>query len=302
VKAKQILVLILKIITLTILYFICFALASALVFPSPGAPPASAEQASITLVALLAVCFLNTMVLTYIILRSRWAGWRLIITMFLISYGTTTVMGQIETAVFVTRLPAGMLPRIFLMGGIVAGLFSPLAVIILGKRKRDSAFEEANSRLVMPASEWIWKAALIAIAYLVLYFTFGYFIAWRSLAVREYYGGTDSGSFVDQMRSMMLATPWLPFFQILRAMMWMAIALPVIRMTKGQWWEAGLAVGLLFAIVMNSQLLLPNPFMPEAVRMAHLVETASSNFLFGWLIVWLLLHRDKTSPRNLSHS
>jgi len=39
---------------------------------------------------------------------------------------------------------------------------------------------------------------------------------------------------------------------------------------------------------MNSQLLLPNPFMPREVRMVHLVETASSNFLFGWLIVLVL--------------
>src|SRR6266567_4674398 len=137
-KAKKIVVLILKFIAFTFLYFICFAMASALAFPSAGAPQAPADQASITIAALLAVCFLNTTVLTYIILRSRWAGWRLILTMFLISYGTITIMSQIETAVFVTRLPAGVLPRIILMGGIVTGLFSPLAVLILGKRKPDT--------------------------------------------------------------------------------------------------------------------------------------------------------------------
>ena len=54
---------------------------------------------------------------------------------------------------------------------------------------------------------------------------------------------------------------------------------------------AGLAVALLFSVVMNSQLLLPNAFMPREVRMAHLVETASSNFLFGWLIVLVLRGR-----------
>ena len=59
-------------------------------------------------------------------------------------------------------------------------------------------------------------------------------------------------------------------------------------MMKGRWWEAGLAVALLFAVLMNSQLLIPNPLMPREVRMVHLQETASSNFLFGWLIVWLL--------------
>jgi hypothetical protein len=40
--------------------------------------------------------------------------------------------------------------------------------------------------------------------------------------------------------------------------------------------------------VMNSLLLLPNPYMPHEVRMAHLVETASSNFIFGVFIGWLL--------------
>jgi hypothetical protein len=69
--------------------------------------------------------------------------------------------------------------------------------------------------------------------------------------------------------------------------MWTAIAVPVIKMMKGEWWERGFAVALLFA-VMTSQLLLPNPLMPDEVRMAHLLETATSNFLFGWLVVLIL--------------
>jgi hypothetical protein len=50
----------------------------------------------------------------------------------------------------------------------------------------------------------------------------------------------------------------------------------------------------LFAVVMNSQLLLPNPLMPREVRMAHLLETATSNFLFGWLIVLVLRGRRRS--------
>jgi hypothetical protein len=42
---------------------------------------------------------------------------------------------------------------------------------------------------------------------------------------------------------------------------------------------------------MTAPLLLPNPYMPEPVRMAHLVETASSNFIFGVFIGWLLMQR-----------
>lgn len=88
--------------------------------------------------------------------------------------------------------------------------------------------------------------------------------------------------------------------QVVRAMLWAAIAVPVIRMMKGQWWEAGLAVALLFGVVGTSLLLLPNPLMPPEVRMTHLLETASSNFLFGWLLVLVFLKR-RRSQRETAH-
>ena len=184
-----------------------------------------------------------------------------------------------------------MLPRLFLMGALIAAPFVVLAVLILGKSKADIANTEPNLRLVMPTREWAWKLAVIAIAYLILYFTFGYFIAWQNPAVREYYGGIDEGSFLAHMGTVLGNTFWLIPFQILRAMLWVAIALPVIRMMKGRWQETALALGLLFAVLMNAQLLLPNPFMPEAVRMTHLIETTSSNFIWGFFIGWLLTQR-----------
>jgi hypothetical protein len=251
-------------------------------------------QTSKLLMALLAVCFLDTLVLTYIILRSRWAGWRLMATVFFVFYGVMTFISQIESAVF-HILPLGVLPRLFLMGVLVAAPFSPLAVLILGKGKADTAtVNEPNSRLQMPIKEWAWKLAAIAIIYMILYSTFGYFIAWKNPALQAYYGGIDEGSFFAHMKAVFTSAPWLEPFQALRGILWALLALPVIRMTKGRWQETAIAVGLLFAVLMNSQLLLPTPLMPEAVRMTHLVETASSNFIFGYLIVWML-HRHHSS-------
>ena len=275
-----------RVAILTTLYFFCFAAVSAALIPSPSEQLAPAE-AGATLIALVAVSFLNTVVLTYLILRSRWAGWKLILTVFFVFYGVMTVMGQLETAFFVTSLPPGMLSRLFLVGAIFAALFSSVAVLILGKGRAERMGDRRN-RLNMSIGEWAGKISIIVIAYLVLYFTFGYFIAWKSAAVRAYYGGTDPGSFLAQMRTVLRDTPLLLPLQVVRAILWTAIAVPVIRMMKGRWWEAGLAVALLFSVVMNSQLLLPNPYMPPAVRMVHLVETATSNFLFGWLIVLVL--------------
>lgn len=293
-KLRTLLSLSWKIVFLSGIHFILFALVSAVLIPQ--AESTGSEQAGAA-VLLLAVCFLNTVVLTYIILRSRWAGLRLAVTIFIVFYGTMTVMPQIESVIFLTQLPPELLPRLFLMGAIVAAVFSPLAILILGRIKGDT-LRPPTERLVMPASEWAWKLGVIAVMYVALYFTFGYYVAWQVPEVRAYYNGTDPGTFAGQMQSVLTETPWLPIIQVLRAMMWTALALPIIRMTKGAWWEAGLAVALLFSVVMNAQLLLPNPYMPDVVRMAHLVETASSNFVFGWLIVWLL-HRHHSSLREL---
>ena len=49
---------------------------------------------------------------------------------------------------------------------------------------------------------------------------------------------------------------------------------------------------------MNAQLLLPIPYMPADVRMMHLVETATSNFILGWWIAWLF-HRRHASLSDL---
>ena len=135
---------------------------------------------------------------------------------------------------------------------------------------------------------------MIAVAYLIIYTTFGYFVAWHNSVVREFYSGGPLIGFLPHMKSILQGRPLLLFFQALRAMMWVAIALPVIRMMIGKPWEAALAVSLLFAVLMNAQLLLPNPYMPQAVRMVHLVETAPSNFIFGWVVV-LLLNRYHSS-------
>jgi hypothetical protein len=288
---------VLRVMALTIVLFICFAVAGA------GVGFASSSQASgqtdASTLPLLAVCFLEVIVLTPIILASTWRGWRLVAAVFFVYYGVTTFMPQIESAVFITQLPPGTLPRLFLMGALIAAPFSVLAVVILGKGKGDSVDTGDEFRLVMPASEWAWKLVVIAATYLILYFTFGYFIAWRLPAVREYYGGIDPGSFVAQMRNVLRDTPWLVPFQIVRAMCWVALALPVIRMLRGKRPEAAIAIGLLFSVVMNAPLLLSNPYMPAPVRMAHLVETASSNLIFGAFVGWLLtqsIPKQRVSP------
>ncbi len=296
---KRILAIVSRFLVLVIVYAVCFSVIAAILLPRPQQEVSGAENAAM-LTALLLVSFLNSAVIAYVVSRSRWSGWKLALTLWFVLFGVITFMGQIETAVFIRNFPPGLLTRLFLVGLVFSAVFAPLAVLILGKRRADYTSNEDDSRPRLSVAQWIPKLILIAVVYVTLYFTFGYFIAWKSPAVRAYYGGTDPGSFGPQMLSVWRESPWLVPLQILRAMLWTALAVPILRMMSGHWWEPGLAVALMFSVVMNSQLLLPNPLMPQEVRMMHLLETASSNFLFGWILSWLLRPRHlPTQPRRV---
>ena len=297
---KKTLLFTLRIAALTFLYLVLFIVASGTAFAllNMAVTQSPEETGGGAMLAMLAVSFLNALVLTYMITRSRWAGWKLSFVVAFVLYSVMLVMSQIETLIFpqvLNRLPAGTAPALFLMGVLLVVPFAPLAVLIMGKWRRDTAEDERNLRLAMPFGEWLWKIVVIALIYVVIYFTFGYFVAWKNPAVLAYYNGTDPGDIFTHAANSFQQTPWFFGVQFLRGILWALIALPVIRMLKGSAAEAGLMVGLLFAVLMNSQLLLPNPAMPEAVRMAHLVETASSNFLFGVIVAELLLWRSKAA-------
>jgi len=273
-----------RLLAVTILYFSSFAVVSGALLANMSPQPAP-NEAGAALLALLVISLINAAVWNYVILRAGWTGWKLVLAIAFVFYGVTTLMPQIETAFFITSLPPGMLPRLFIAGAIIAAVFSPLSVLILGKARSRS---DGSTWPAMSAGAWIVKLSLIVVIYVIIYFTFGYFIAWKSAAVRAYYGGHDPGSFLAQIASVVRDQPSLVLLQVARALLWAAIAWPIVRMMKGKWWEAGLAVALVFAVT-SSQLLLPNPMMPYEVRMAHLLETSTSNFLFGWLMV-LILH------------
>lgn len=152
----------LKVAALTVIMFILYGLAGGASGLQDTAPPP--EQAGNTSLLLLLVCFLNTVILTFIILRSRWTGLKLIAAIFVAFYGVTTVMSQIESAIFITQLPPGTVPRLFLMGAIIAVPFSIFSVLILKGRRSNTVQEDTSGENISSAGEWVWKLGVIVIA------------------------------------------------------------------------------------------------------------------------------------------
>jgi hypothetical protein len=282
-----------RFVLLYILFLVCFMIGAAAV--AGVLPDAAASQPGLVsdTTGLLIIALVNVLVVAALIVTSRWGGWKLAICLALAYYGAVTVLPQIETWFFLSSLTvdARLLPRLFLMGVPTAFLFVPLAVWILRKH-RAAADGPPNRALIMPAGQWAWKLTALVVAYVTLYWTAGYFIAWQNSELRAFYGQPgDPLPFFTHTANVLGRAPSVFGLQAVRALLWIACALPVIRGSGvNPWWTAVL-VGLLFSVPQNVGQILANPLMPIAsVRLSHMIETASSTFVFGALVVWLL-HR-----------
>lgn len=216
-------------------------------------------------------------------------------------YGATTFITQVETWYFLTELtvPKALLPGLFLMGLPVSFIFVPLAVLICGKwmaKKED----DKNLNMVMPAGQLFLKLSLIAFVYLVIYWCAGYFIAWQNPELREFYGSPgEIAPFWDHTLATFRDSPGLVILQLVRGLLFAVIAIPVIRGSNVNPWLTSLLVGLLLAVPHLSHIL-SNPLIPLAsVRFSHMIETATSTFVFGLIVVWLL-HRRHYGVKDLS--
>jgi hypothetical protein len=282
VTFKAVLTSLVKYLALVVLYVVLFTLGSAaLPMRFDWTPPP--DQQPWVLLGLLLVAFVNTLVISLVVARSGWSGWRLVAATIFAWYGTMTFMAQIESAWFGPALgiAPSLLPALFLNSIPLVVLFTPAAVLLWGKWQPPAAAPDTEALLPLSMPEWLWKLAAIAGVYVVLYLGFGYFVAWQNPALRDMYGNGANAQVFDYGR--------LIPFQILRGVLWALFMLPVIRMTRGPRWQVMLLVALLLSLPPTIALALPNPIMPDAsVRLSHFIETSTSNFIYGAFLTWLL--------------
>jgi hypothetical protein len=221
-------------------------------------------------------------ILLYIARRSMWRGLKLIAALFFVHFGISVLLTHLESYIFLTQLisilPKGSLPVLVLDNSLSAALFSPLVAIIAGKLKGPEE-KTGSNRLNLQPVEWVLKMTSLGILYYFVYTQFGSHVMIPLAgheAFKAYYHGLHMPA-------------WMPFFQFCRGLVWVGLALPVIKMFNGGKIETAIAIGLLFSILMGFLLLIPSPIMPDKIRIAHFVEVITSNFTFGFLATCVLL-------------
>jgi len=299
-KAKELLIWTGRIASLLLLFYVLFIIGTMAIsgmLPDIKSEPGLLDKD----IGFLFFGIINMLLIIGLILSSRWNGWKLALLLGAAYYGAVTFLTQIEAWYFMSSITFDqkLLPYLFIMGLPIAFVYIPLAVLILGKWKKK---EEAKPRFLLnfATKQWIWKLIAIAILYIVLYWSAGYFIAWQNADLRAFYGSPgDIVPFWEHTANSFHSDPGLFPFQALRALLWTLCAIPIIRGSKLNVWSTAILVGLFFTVPQISGLIIENPLMPIAsIRTSHMIEGIATNVVFGMIIVWLL-HRKHNSLNDL---
>ena len=215
---KSALVLVPKIVVLTIVMFFLFSIGSSVFTAQLAGTEMSPEESAMSALGLLVVSLIDTLILTYFILRSRLSGLRLMVVVALVFYGVKTFTSMLEAWYFMPNIAPEELPGLFLFTVPMAVIFPLVAVPILGKaKKQQEADESPNTRLVMPIGQLVGKVTFLSvIVYSVLFWAFGYYIALRNPDVAAFYGVTVPDSFIAQLAGLWATTPLTYVFEFFR--------------------------------------------------------------------------------------
>ena len=195
---------------------------------------------------------------------SRSGGWNLWVALLALGWTVGQFNTLIEAVVF-SVMPWSHAAIQLAISLAAISLLAALAVLVVGKwrsARSDSA----------PLNHSLATFAVIVLAYEVLYWTAGTFV-WPFVA--DFYSGKPLPS-----------VPAVFALQVPRALIFIAAAWPWLR-TRPR--HAPIVLGVAYAMIGGIAPLFPdNPYMTANVRLAHGIETGSSNFLFGLFVGWCL--------------
>jgi len=206
--------------------------------------------------------------------RSRLTGRSLLGVVFLAVFGLTTVLTLVEAALFLQMTTRELMVEL-VRSTLVAAALAWLAVTLYQRAELESS--EPSPRENPPSSaSWVRRWVGVSLLYVVLYLTAGLLIL---PIIRTWY---ESQGMLDVNPAVLLP------LQIARGALYVAFVVPLLRSMQVSRWQAGLSMAVMVPLVHGvAGLIAPNPYMPDHVRYAHMVEIGWSNFVLGLVIGFL---------------
>jgi hypothetical protein len=222
--------------------------------------------------------------LWYPVTRSRLRGWALLGVLFWAVFGLTTVLTQVESAIFLDVTPTELWVGVLRLT-INAAAVSCLAVAVYPRRPARQLGSQEGVNPPRTAS-WARRWIGVALAYMVLYIVAGLLIL---PIIRSWY----------ETQALTGTNPAIVFpLQLARGALFVAFVIPLLRSMRVTRRQAAMAMAVMIPLVHGVALLVvPNPFMPDYVRYAHMLEIGWSNFVLSLLIGFLFWNPQARGPR-----
>ncbi len=228
---------------------------------------------------LVLVAFIDTLLLSYFVISSRWTGWKQWGAVFAVLYGMVYVLTAVESVYLGSLLSANTVFNMLVNGALTSTVFSGALVWAW---KGNAMQEELQSiSLQMGQREWVWKVVVSAGVYLLLFMVFGlvlYMPLGKALAPTAFAQEQSTASAVGA-----LVFP----VELIRGALWALLAVPAIMALPFGWKKTGVIVGLLLAVPLALTQFLATS-MTVGLQIAHCGEIFGENLVFGVLLLWIL--------------
>lgn len=136
------------------------------------------------------------------------------------------------------------------------------------------------------------KILLIGLTYFIIYNLFGYFVAWQFEETRVFYtGSTENIGFLKSMWQN-ITDPKFVLVHYSRGILFGISGYILHTILKCSRILEIIIMALIFG-GFGFQIVLPNPLLPEMVRISHFIETTSSMLVFGAIAGLILTNQKK---------
>ncbi len=227
------------------------------------------------IIARVVMAMLDSLVLCWVLAKSNKCGIHLVIVIFLAVFGMKILLTVVEATYLPDLQPIVL--ALLVNGAISCLLWSLTAVALTFGFSMNT---ETTDLLEKPEwnqkwFQWIWKSLALAIIWMILFVVFGG-VVFMNIAKM-----IDPQALASYANLEMPA--WILPFQGLRALLWLALVLPMLMQLHGRHKQVFLLSGSVFAIWMGSNLLMALD-LPVGLRYAHLAEVMAECFVFGGLV------------------
>lgn len=235
------------------------------------------------------MAMLDSLILCWILAKSTKCKFSLVAPLFMAIFGMKILLTAVEAAYLPDLQP--MFIPLLINGAIASIVWSATAVLICisysSKSDQKQIFDKPDWS--QKWYQWIYKPVLVAIIWMVLFVVFGglVFMNIAKLIDPQALASYSNLNMPD----------WVLPFQGLRAILWLALSLPLLSQLSGTRSSVMLLTGAIFGVWMGSNLLLALDFSP-GLRYAHLAEVMLECFVFGIVIVLIFTRKHKQTLQN----